>query len=452
MKKIELSDHFGKKELLLYSLPAIGNMLAITSFQLVDGYFVSDLLGLNAFVAVNLVSPVFFILYAIGFMVGSGTSAQAAQYLGEGDAKTGREIFSMSLLVMTLAGILLGAVFAVLMPQIAPLIGAKAGNISYCVEYGRILLYFLPAFLINAAFQSLWITAEKSTLGFVISVIEGGLNIGLDWLFMAVYKMGVTGAALASSLASLFAAAFCVLYFCRKRKSELYFVRFPLSRVKELGQILFNGFSDLVDSVSGNITELVMNRLLVRYIGDPGVAAFGVYNYVTEIFMAIFYGVSSTAVTVVGYKCGAKQRKELDGLLKNGSQLMATVGVAMCALCFLLARPIARLYLDYDLDAMDITVHALKICSFAYLLTGLNIYISSFFTGLEDGLSSAIIALFSSLLAPLATAVLLPALFGGDALWYSVPLASVVTLLVALPLLRYRYYGRPEIAAPGKTE
>lgn len=439
MEKIKLSRHFGWKELLIYSLPAIGNMLAITSFGVIDGFFAANLLGEDAFVATLLIGPFFFVVYAIGFMFGSGTSAQVSRHLGSGDEEKGRRIFSMSVFMAILTGVVLGIVFSGLMPYIAEFLQADEGSYQYCVDYGRILFLFLPAFMISSAFQSLWITAECAVIGLIASVCQGILNVFLDWLLMGPFNMGVTGAALATGIAAFMEALFCVLFFWKKGRSDLHFVRFSGEEVKETGRILFNGISDLVDSASENITTMILNFLLIKYIGDIGVAAFGVYNYVAECFMAFFFGISSTAVTIVGYKCGMRDKKELDGILKNGIVMMTIIGFVMWILCYVLAGFIARLFLNYDPEAVDLTIWALRICAFGFVLAGVNLFVSSFFTGLEDGLASGGIAMVFSLIGPLGAAMAITEIFGGNAIWYAVPAAAAVAAVVCTILIKTRY-------------
>ncbi len=439
MKKIELSEHFTWGKLLRYSLPAIGQMLAITSFQLVDGVFVSNYLGVTPFAAVNFISPAFLVLYGLGFMFGSGTSALVAQLMGEGERQKGREVFTLSMAAMVLLGAVLGALATALMPALARLVRATEAAIPYCVDYGRLLTAFLPAYLVNAAFQSLWITAEKPVLGMWVSVVNGALNVLLDWLFMGPLGWGVRGAALATSLSALITAGFTAVYYLRPNASSLRLVRVNLAHLRELGRICGNGFSEMVDGLTANLTQLVINGQLTRYIGEIGVAAMGVYNYVIELFMAVFFGISSTMVTVVGYQYGAKNRKELDSLTRTGSLLSVGLGVAMCLLCAAFAGPIAGVYLGYDDAARGLAMQALRISSMACLFYGFNLVVSSVFTGLGDGLASALIAVCESLAAPVAMVCLVPALFGANAIWYATPLASLITAILCAAMLKWRY-------------
>lgn len=442
MRKIELSEHFTCGKILRYALPSIGETLAITSFQMVDGFFVSNFLGVTPFAAVNFVSPLFFVLYGLGFMFGTGTSAVVAKLMGEGDKKRANQVFTMSMAAMALVGVVVGALATLLMPTLSKWVGATDSALPYCVLYGRLLTAFLPFFLVNGAFLTLWVTAEKAWLGMVVSAVNGSLNILMDWLFMGPLNMGIRGAALATSLAVVVSATFTAAYFFRDNKSSLRFTRFEFGQVRELFQICSNGISEMVDSISGNITQLVMNHQLMRLIGEVGVAAMGVYSYVVEFFLAVFFGISSTSITVVGYKYGEKDREELDGLVRKNTALTLGLGVVMCAFFMVMARPIAGLYLGYDDQAFELSALVLRISSITCLVFGFVICTSSLFTGLGDGRTSAVIAGCNSLVMPVAMIFLLPALFGANAIWYAIPAATFITAALCVVFLRTEYPKR----------
>ena len=442
MSKIELSEHFTYGKLLRYSLPSIGNILVITSFQVIDGLFVSNLLGVNPFAAVNLIYPVVMVLQAVGFMFGAGSSALVSQTLGKGDTEKARQYFTMSVMVLVAVSAVLGGLSALLMPWIARLVGATKDTLPYCIGYGQTLVCFLPAFLINAAFQTLWITAGKTTLGLCVSILYGVCNALLDWLVMGLFDWKITGAALATSLASLISASIILTYFFRPNKSKLRFAPFDMSCLKDLGGMLYNGSSSMVEGIAGNFTAILTNRQLLRYLGEIGVTAMGVFNFVMAVVMSVFFGISTTTVSVVGYKVGQQDRKEIGSILKKDIVLNISLGSAMAVLVTLLSRPVASLYLGYNATALNTAVTALQIGSLACLLYGFDIVSSSFFTGLGDGTTSALIAVVMALAAPILTIYALPALFGSDAIWYAIPCNTFLTAAVCLICLRIRYPKR----------
>ena len=439
MKKIELSEKFTSEKIILYALPAIISIIVTTSFGLVDGYFVSNLLGVDQFAAVNLVFPVLTVFPAAGYMIGSGASAVISDTMGKGNRNAACEKFSMTLALTLVIGVILGVIGYFSLPALINLLGADEELHGYCMEYGQIMLWFLPAFMVNMAFETLWITAEKSWNGFIVSVINGVTNALLDWLFIGGLGMGVMGAGLATAIAHLTAALFTVVYFLLPNKSSLRLRRFKPAVLKDIPGIFFNGASEMLGTVAGAIGVLVVNSRALSFYGEIGVDALGVFDYIFGIFAAFFFVISNTAVTVIGYKHGNRSFGEIKAMLKRGIILMLIGGVLMFALCEIFAEPFAGLFVGYDDAAHELAVHSIKVQAVTFILFGLNIYVSSVFTGLGDGLSSIIIAASQTLVAPIIFVFLLPEIFGAEGIWYTIVAESVMTAVLTVLLLLTRF-------------
>ena len=424
MKKIELSDHFTCTKLLLYSLPAIGEMIAISSFEFVDGLFLTNYLGVTAFVAIDLIIPPFMILFALGYMFGAGANALVSQYQGKGDTKTAGEIFSLSTAAMMIVGILVAVIGMWQMPNLSMMVGAEGEKAVISNTYGMILMAGLPAFIINAAFQSLWITAEKAVLGLIFSILNG---------------VGTAGAALATVLSAVIPAVITLLYFLLPNPSTLRFVRFPLKRLRELPGICFNGASEMISELAVNLTMLIAYKQVLRTIGDAGVAAMGAYNTIIEVFIGVFYGVSTTVVTISGYKYGKKTDDELTSLVRTNNILMAVCGSLMFLVLVVFSRPLALAFFNDDPAVCDLTVHVLRIMAFSCFFYGFEFVTGSTFTGMGDGLSSMIIAAFGSFIAPVAMIFAMPALFGAEGLYWAMPVALFLTAVLCVIFLKKRY-------------
>lgn len=441
MKKIELSEHFTCRKLLLYSLPAIGEILATTSFELVDGWFIAFFLGVNAFASIDLILPPLVIIFSIGYMFGTGSSAVIAQYMGKDDRESGGEIFALTIAVMTLFGIIAAVIGTWQFPLLAKLVGATGVATADAIIYGRILMACLPAFLINGAFQSLWITAEKAWFGLLIAILNGLLNISFDWLFMGPLHGGIVGAAMATVLSNVIAAVITVIFFFRSESTPLRFGRLRFERLRELAEVCLNGSSEIVATVALSTTTILANRQLLHYFGENGVAAMGVFGAVMDVFLAVFMGVSSTVITIAGFKYGEKDGDELDSFVKTTTMLVVLCGVIMCILCALFSGPIAWAYFNNEFEAYVLTKTVLRISAMACILYGFDIVTSSFFTGLGDSLGSAIIAAFCALINPVAMLYALPAEFGANGLLWATPAATVLTAVLALLFLKFRYPG-----------
>ena len=440
MKRIQLSDHFTLSTILLFSLPSIGMQIVDNTYQVADGYFISNYIGEAAFEAENLIFPPLLIVMYVGLMFGTGASALISRELGEGHRKKANAILSMTMLALAAIGLLLSAALYFLLPDVARWVGASDALLPNCVTYGRVLSLFMPFQMLSIAFHPLLITAERPGLGLVTTIANAAANILLDWLFVAVLGWGMEGAAVATGIAWTISAVIPLVYFSNRNHS-LHFTR-PALDLAALGQTVYNGASEMVDAVAYAVVALIFNLQMLRYLGEDGVGAYAVSEYVGGLFSAVFYGVSMSIVPVVGYHLGQKNKAELHSLRRNGHVLMGLFGLAMTGLCLAMAEPISRFFVGYNTSLSALAAHALRLVSLSFLLGGITTYSSSFFTGLNEGGASLIIAAVKGFVGPLAAVWLLPLLIGEDGLWLSLPLAE---LLAAVSVLAcFLWWNRTE--------
>ena len=430
MKRIQLSEHFTIPKILLFALPSIGMQLVDNTYQIADGYFISNYISEAAFEAENLIFPPLLIVMSVGLMFGTGGSALIAKELGEGRKEKANQLLTMIIWVLAVVGVLLSVALYFLVPSIARWVGASEAMIPGCVTYGRVLAFFMPFQMLSMALHPLLITAERPGLGLVTTISNAVANILLDWAFVAGFGWGMRGAAIATGLAWMVSAVIPLVYFCNK-KHPLHFVRFRQD-LRNLGKCLYNGASEMVDAISYATVALIFNLRLLHFLGDDGVGAYAVSEYVGGLFIAVFYGISMSIVPVVGYHLGQRNVKELQSLRRNGLLLTGGFGVVMAGLSYLLADPISRIFVGYNAELTALSTHALKITALYCLLCGMTTFSSSYFTGLNQGSASLAIALMKGFIGPLAMVFLLPAIIGADGIWYASPAAEVLALLVTL--------------------
>lgn len=438
---VGLSEHFTYKKLLRFVFPCIIMMIVTSIYSIVDGFFVSNCVGKNAFAAVNLVMPVLMALSAFGFMIGTGGSALVAFTLGEGKKQKANEIFSMLILAEFLFGVVVTIVGFIFMPQIAKALGASSLIMGDCVRYGRIGILTISFFMLQNSFQSFLVTAEQAKMGLMVSIACGLTNMTLDFFLVYVWPLGVTGAALATGISEILGAMIPLVYFMRKNKSLLRLVR-PRFDGRALGRACSNGASEMLTNLSASIVGMLYNMQLLKLAAENGVAAYGVIMYVSFIFMAIFFGYSVGVNPVIGYHYGAGNNKELNNILKKSFVLTSITAVAMTLAAQFLASSLAALFVGYDRVLHDMTANGLRLYSLVFLLCGFNIFGSAFFTGLNNGKISAIISFLRTLVIQVACIFILPIFLELNGIWLSVSVAEGLTLFVTISLLvmyRKRY-------------
>lgn len=440
---IQLSDHFGLKKLLRFTLPSIVMMIFTSVYGVVDGFFVSNFVGKTPFAAVNFIMPFLMILGAVGFMFGTGGSALIAITVGAGDRKKADCLFSLFVYVSGLCGIAI-AVFGILFIRpIASLLGAEGAMLDQCVSYGRVILVTLPAYMLQFEFQSFFATAEKPQLGLAVTIAAGVTNMVLDALFVAVFKWGLLGAAAATALSQAVGGLLPLIYFARPNTSILRLTRTRFDG-KALLKACTNGSSELMTNISMSLVSMLYNIQLIRYAGEDGVAAYGVVMYLAFVFAAIFIGYSVGSAPIISYHYGAGNSRELGGLLRKSVVLCAIGGAAMAGLSALAAPPLGRIFVGYDPDLLALTVRGLRLFALSFLFSGLNIFGSAFFTALNNGLISALISFLRTLVFQCGSVVLLPLALGVDGIWLSVAAAELAALVLtgvflAVNRRTYRY-------------
>lgn len=437
MKKdvIQLSDHFTLGRLYRFCLPSIIMMVFTSIYGVVDGYFVSNYVGKTPFAAVNLIMPFLMILGGVGFMIGTGGSALVAKHLGEKDENQARRVFSMMMILTLILGVSISVLGIIFAEKVALLLGADSEMLEYSVIYARTCLIFNTMFMFQNVFQSFLVTAERPKLGLVVIVAAGCTNMLLDFLFIAVFQLGVVGAALATGLSQTVGGLLPLIFFLRKNNgSKLHMVRTRLE-LRPVLQACSNGASELMTNISSSVVSMLYNHQLLTLAGENGVSAYGVLMYVSFIFAAVYIGYSIGTAPIVGYNYGAQNHAELRNIRVKSMRSMLIGGVIMVSLAELLAPVLAGIFVGYDKELFDMTVHAFRLFSFTFLLSGFNIWCSSFFTALNNGAISAAVSFLRTLVFQLAAVLILPIFFKLDGVWFSVAFAEVCAFIISVIFL-----------------
>lgn len=429
---IGLDSHFTYKKLFGFVLSPILMMVFTSIYGVVDGLFVSNVVGKTAFAAINVIMPLTMILGAFGFMIGTGGTAIVSKTLGEGDKKRANNYFSFLVYATAVMGVILSVTTIIILPYVAPLFGVDEEMAPYALSYGRIVIGFTPLFMIQSLFHSFFITAEKPKLGFIVTVISGCTNMVLDALFVWAFKWGVEGAAVATGISQLVGATIPVFYFTSKRNDSLLKLGKGDFNGKVFLKTCTNGSSELVSNISGSLVSIVFNRQLLHIAGQNGVSAYGVMMYVNFIYVAIFIGYAIGTAPVIGFNYGAKNNDELKNVFKKSLVIMGAFGVVMSLFAFLLSEPISRVFVGYDEELCDMTAKAFKLFCFSFVFTGFGIFGSSMFTALGNGLVSAIISFLRTLVFQISCVMILPEFLGINGVWLSMLFAEILATLVTV--------------------
>lgn len=429
--KIELNEHFTYKKLIRFTLPSILMMIFTSIYGVVDGFFVSNYVGAEAFASVNLIMPVIIILSAVGFMIGTGGNALVAMTLGQHDERRANEIFSMLIYILIFLGICLSIAMAVFMPKMARILGATDIMIDDCVIYGRISMVSLTFFMLQTSFQSFMVTAARPHFGLYITIAAGVTNMVLDLVFVGILGFGVAGAAWATVASEIVGGSIPLIYFIIPNKSKLNLVKAGF-KFRSLIKVLSNGASEFMTIISSSFVNMLYNLQLMKIAGEKGVASFGVIMYINFIFTGVLFGYAFGCSSIVSYHYGSENYKELRSLFSKSIKIIGIASLISFASAQIFAIPLIKIFFSYSDELIHMTTHGFRIYSIAYLMIGFNGYASSLFTALNNGKVSATIAFGRTLVFQVASILILPQIFGLAGIFSSIIVAEFLAIMVSM--------------------
>lgn len=443
MQKIQLSDKFNYKKILRFTMPSVIMMVVMSIYSVVDGLFVSNLIGDMALSAVNVVMPLVMIIGAFGLMLGSGGSALVSKTLGEGEDKRANKYFSMIIAAVVLLGIFLSGICLIFLRQILSRMGGTDLIIEDCMSYGYIMVGGSVLFMLQCMFQSFFPVAERPSLGLIFSISAGIANMALDYIFIKYVKLGIFGAGLATVIGFAIGGATPLIYFLFSKKSRIRICATKFYPKKFLSAC-FNGASEFMSNVSASLVGILYNVQLVKLAGEKGIAAYSAMMYIDFVFLAVFFGFTMGIAPVISYNYGSNNFKEMKSVFKKSTALIVVGSVIACAMAEALSFPLTYAFVGYDKELLEMSLHGFRIFSVCYLFCGINIWCSTFFTALCNGALSALVSFMRSMVFRGGAVMLLPLMFDLDGIWSAVIVAESFTAVISILLFvlnrkRYRY-------------
>lgn len=425
-----ISKHFSRKDIFLFTIPSILTMLFTSLYTIVDGIFVSRFVGSDALSSVNIVLPAINLITGIGIMMGTGGSAVIGKKLGEQKTHEARQSFTFLIAVTSFSGVICSAAVVLAARPLAEFLGASPQLMEYCVSYLRMYAMFFLASILQILFQMLLVTAGQPNAALILTVIAGLSNILLDYIFMVPLQMGITGAALGTGISCLIGSIPPCLYFLKKH-GILHFTRFHFEK-KTLFQSMSNGSSEMVSSVASGIIVFLFNQAMMQIAGEQGVAAMSIVMYTQFLFAALHLGFSTGIAPVFSYHYGDGNRQEVKSLFLKCLSMVLIGTIVVVGAAFILAETVVGIFAGSSRELYEMSLHGYRIFIWNFLFSGFNVFASSLFTALSNGLISAAISFLRTFAAQVAAILILPLFLGIDGLWLAVPAAELLSSLFSL--------------------
>lgn len=440
---IQLSEHFTYGKLLRFTVPSILTMFLANLFNVIDdGFFVSNFVGKEAFVALNIMSPILTVFMALSFMLGAGGNAYISKLLGEGRTDRAASAFSSLVYFATISTIAISGICMLLLEPYCALMGAEGEVLDNCIRYAVIGLPAAVIIVVQGLLQSLLITAGKPNLALAMTIVSSACNIAFDVLLMVVLRLGITGAICATISGPAVSAVIAIIYFAKNRSGALRFVKAKID-LPEIGKISSLGISQLITNLAVSIVSMVYNSLLMSYQGNDAVAAYGVIMYVSIVFTAAFSGYSTGATSIIAYQVGAKNTGELRDVYRKSLVIIGVMSFLLAGLSYISAEPFARVIVGYDEDVLRMSVHAYRIYGFSFLFAGLGVFAGAFFTALDDSFTASAISFIRTMIFQVGTVLVMSMLWGLEGIWLAPVLAEILAFATAIVFLiiKRKKYG-----------
>ena len=425
------------KNIVKFAVPTIAMTVFMSFYTMVDGLFVSNLIGTDALSAINLTAPVIQLVTAVSTMLATGGSAVIMKKMGEQKTDEAKEDFTFLIIVNVIVGLVMCVAGYLAMDFIFAGMNLSPAVEGYCVEYlSRYLIFTVPILLMNN-FTLYMIASEKAVLSLICSVTGGILNMALDYVFIAGLDMGIGGAAVATGLGYSVTAVASLFVFSRK-KSLLHFKK-PVFRIRVLGSAASNGCSEMATALVTGIVTMMFNWTMLHYVGEDGVAAVTIIMYVLMFASSLYTGYSYGVAPMLSFYYGEQNHEKLKKLVGLSMKVIAVISVITAAASFVMTRPLVSVFARTDNPVYNLAVTGNRICTAALFFIGFNIFASGMFTALSNGIVSAVLAFSRSFVFMLITMIVLPLILGVNGIWLATPAAELMALgLSFFMLLKYR--------------
>ncbi len=438
MSKNQLSQNFNFTELMKFTSPTMIMLVFMSLYVMVDGVFVSNLVGELALTALNVVYPFTSVITAVSIMLSTGAGAIIALNMGQQQEQEAKENFTFIILVGVILSVIILVLGCLYIKPLIYLLGATPRIYQMCHDYLWIMILATPLGVLQLLFQTFFITAGKPRLGLTLTVLGGVANIVLDYLFIARFDFGIRGAAIATAIGYGITAIYGLYYFTFHRKGTLYFVK-PRMRFHVLEKSCLNGMSEMVNNLSVAVTTYLFNVVGLAYLNEEGVAAISIILYAQFIMTSIFTGYATGVAPIFSYKYGADDTAQIQKIFKISMIFVAITSIITFFLSFVVAKPIALFFASHNDYVLKLAVHGFYLFSISFLFTGLNIFASALFTAFSNGVVSGLLSFLRTFVFLIIALIALPMMIGADGIWLAVPLAEAAAVLWSIAaIFKYR--------------
>lgn len=428
------SELYGKiapvKLFFMIAIPGAISMIASSMWGLFDGIFVGNILGEGAFAALNLAFPFVLLNFSIADLIGVGSAVSISVFLGRNDRERANNCFTCACLIIFAVSILMGAILFLSAPFLMEIMGADEILTEIGTQYLQVYALASPLTTMIFAVDNFLRICGKIKTSIALNIVMSILILGLEYLCLAVFRMGISGSALAVS-AGMFICTLIALYPFVRGQLTLKFCQ-PRFSIRMVQRIIAGGMPNFLSSIAGRLTSIVMNIVLLKMGGSVAVSVYGVLIYVGDTLQQLLYGTCDGMQPAIGYNWGAKDMGRVKGVMKCCMIACAVVSLAGTALMLLAPEPIVSLFIqEGETELITMATYAIRIYALTFLTRWFGFVVQSFMVAVESPLPAAILSVSNALIIPIA---LLPVLWSMklDGIWLNTPITSLLVSTMAI--------------------
>jgi putative MATE family efflux protein len=429
-----------------YAVPTVLAAWAYCIHSVISGIFIGRYVGADALAALNLIVPLLYLPYAFSVMIGVGGSTLVSRLLGERRERDAAAAFTQALYLLALCGVGFALSIHFEADTFVQWTGAR-GELAYLAK--DFLHAYAPFVLFPTACYALelFLRIEGAARFGLVCLIAGGIvDVALTWWMVGHLHWGMRGAALASGISQALACIPMLGYHFVKAR-HVRPVAHAFARIDHAWRMAYNGASEFLGEIAPSVTLFAFNHAVLRWLGDTGLIAFAVVEYMSMIAMVTMIALVQSMQPIVSFERGAGNGLAVSRAFRLG--MMVTAGFALAAAFAVLtiAQPLGALFVPDSPAAQALLRDALPWCALAFLPAAVNLAISGYLTAIEAPLASMIVALLRSWLLLLTMLWLLPEWLGPHGIWMTVAITELATLAASIVLYRTRG-RRVQLAVP----
>lgn len=425
-----MENKFRLSQIFKLVIPTILMMSFMSLYTIVDGAFVSRFVGTDALSAVNIAYPYINFVLGISIMLGTGSCALVMKKVGEGKNDEAKKDFSLIVSFALIFSIILCFFSMIFIEQILKLLGTTDSLYQYTKDYLFFAIIFVTPTILKFIVEQFLVAINKSKTALFLSVSGGILNIILDYVFIVLLDFGIKGAAIATGIGYAIPAIIGLSFFINK--SNLLYFKMPSKSPKVIFDSCFNGCSEMVSQLSSGIITFLFNMVMLKYIGEDGVASITIVLYIQFLVTSVFLGYSIGISPKISFYYGNQDTNMLKNIISTSFKLIWAISIIIYFSILLASPLLVRFFAEPGTNVFDITIDGLKIYSFSFLMVGTNIFMSGMFTAFSNGKVSAIISLLKTLVFESLGIILIPMVLGVVGIWISVPIAEFLGILICI--------------------